>query len=119
MNCEMCGTPTDCLAHFIRLCPKCGNSADSSIQEGDVLMGKASVGAFSLHPNMLSDRDRDILSEYWPVWLDYSRQSYNPISVNSILEAGGPIDIEGPPETWRKLVELFPSAVGPFSKVEG
>lgn len=80
MNCEMCGTPAICLAHFI------------------------------------SDPDRAILAQCWPVWLAHSRQSYNPIPVNSLLEAGVPVDIEGPPETWRKLIDLFPSAVGRFDR---
>ena len=116
MNCEMCGTPAICLAHFIWLCPKCGNTADSSIQEGDVLMGKATIGTFLFDPGALSEPDRAILAQCWPVWLADSRQSYNPVPVNSLLEAGVPVDIEGPPETWRKLFDLFPSAVGRFNR---
>lgn len=50
MNCAMCGAPATRLAHFVWLCPRCGNTADSSIQEGDVLMGKATVGTFLFDP---------------------------------------------------------------------
>lgn len=113
MDCDVCGASMTSLATYLYRCPKCGNSLDSSIEDGDILMGVPTVGNFQLMLGSLNGPQLASLIENWSLWEKETRQAFVPSQIE-LLKSGGEVTLVGPPETWRKLLAIFPNSVGEF-----